>query len=261
MGWLAGSVPRTLVAIPPALGTCPVAGTGLQSARGSLIPYPRRCKTPAPTPHPASMNSWCFSTRSLGTALQRRRRLPNAPWERHQPFRARPGETEGLPKPHARCWQRGAPRALPAGLGEQLSAATCAGGFQGRRGGSGRSRAHLQRGCARSWRRAAAGARPWQRARSCCLLGFTAVYVETWLGEGKRGDGGEGGVRGVGGTVPVPVSLAFSFLSPPPPPPRSLHALKSHFQARHRINLWALHIAGSAKQDVGSFFSLSLRLG
>lgn len=64
MGWLAGSVPRALVGVPPALGTCPVAGTGLQSARGSLIPYPRRCKTPAPTPRPASMNSWCFSTRS-----------------------------------------------------------------------------------------------------------------------------------------------------------------------------------------------------
>lgn len=36
--------------------------------------------------------------------------------------------------------------------------------------------------------------------------------------------------------------------------PAPSNALKSHFQARHRINLWALHIAGSAKQDVGSFF-------
>lgn len=70
---------------------------------------PRRRKTPTPTPHPASVNSWCFSARSPGTAPQRRRRLPKAPWERHQPFRARPGETEGLPKPHARCRQRGPP--------------------------------------------------------------------------------------------------------------------------------------------------------
>lgn len=45
---------------------------------------------------------------------------------------------------------------------------------------------------------------------SCCLLGFTAVYIETQLGkEGLK----EGGVRGM---VPVPVRLAFSFLSPPP---------------------------------------------
>lgn len=55
---------------------------------------------------------------------------------------------------------------------------------------------------------------------SCRLLGFTAVYVETRLGK----DG-----RGVGGTVPVPVLLAFSFLSPPPPPPRSLQCFKVTF--------------------------------
>lgn len=46
---------------------------------------------------------------------------------------------------------------------------------------------------------------------SCCLLGFTAVYVETRLG--KEGLKRRGGVCGM---VPVPVRLAFSFLSPPP---------------------------------------------
>lgn len=51
-----------------------------------------------------------------------------------------------------------------------------------------------------------------------------------------------------------------SFLLTPPAPAPLLHALKSHFQARRRINLWALHIAGSWKQDVGSFFSLSFSL-
>lgn len=54
---------------------------------------------------------------------------------------------------------------------------------------------------------------------SCRLLGFTAVYVETRLGK----DG-----RGVGGTVPVPVLLAFSLLSPPPLP-RSLQCFKVTF--------------------------------
>lgn len=100
---------------------------------------------------------------------------------------------------------------------------------------------------------AAAGVRPWQ-AEALLSIGvyFCLHWNMAW--------------EGVGGLLPASVSLPFSFLFPPQPlhPPAPLpHALKSHFQARRRINLWALHIAGSWKQDVGSFFflSFSLRLG
>lgn len=83
--------------------------------------------------------------------------------------------------------------------------------------------------------------------------GFTAVYVETRLGKGKEGGTS---VARCQSRFAWPSRSSLLLLLPAPS-----NALKSHFQARHRINLWALHIAGSAKQDVGSFFSLSLRLG
>lgn len=92
---------------------------------------------------------------------------------------------------------------------------------------------------------AAAGVRAWQ-AEALLSIGvyFCLHWNMAW--------------EGVGGLLPASVSLPFSFLFPPhysPPTPTPLpHALKSHFQARRRINLWALHIAGSWKQDVGSFF-------
>lgn len=62
------------------------------------------------------------------------------------------------------------------------------------------------------------------------------------------------GLGGGGGLPPASVSLPSSFLLTHFPQPPLPHALKSHFQARRRINLWALHIAGSWKQDVGFFF-------
>lgn len=77
---------------------------------------------------------------------------------------------------------------------------------------------------------------------SCRLLGFTAVYIETRLGKGRAG-----------GSV-ARCQSRFAWPSRSSLLPAPSNALKSHFQARHRINLWALHIAGSTKQDVGSFF-------
>lgn len=97
---------------------------------------------------------------------------------------------------------------------------------------------------------AAAGGRAWQ-AEALLSIGvyFCLHWNMAW--------------EGVGGLLPASVSLPFSFLFPPlytAPPTPLPHALKSHFQARRRINLWALHIAGSWKQDVGSFFFLFLSL-
>lgn len=99
---------------------------------------------------------------------------------------------------------------------------------------------------------AAAGVRPWQ-AEALLSIGvyFCLHWNMAW--------------EGVGGLLPASVSLPFSFLFPlssstPHPPAPLPHALKSHFQARRRINLWALHIAGSWKQDVGSFFFFFLSL-
>lgn len=69
------------------------------------------------------------------------------------------------------------------------------------------------------------------------------------------GGGGGGGEELVAWCQP---QLVWPPPSPPPPLtfPLPLNTLKSHFQARHRINLWALQFAGSPKQDVGFFFLL-----
>lgn len=142
--------------------------------------------------------------------------------------------------PHRRAgpW-RGAAKMPPHGL-------VCVSGS--RRGGN-----DAPGPSAGSGRRAPAGARPWQPRELPSVGVLLLSTLKHGLGKGRRGGTS---VARCQSRFAWPSRSSLLLLLPAPS-----NALKSHFQARHRINLWALHIAGSAKQDVGSFFSLSLRLG